>query len=130
MGLPMSERVRIDKWLWAARFFKTRAVASEAVGGGKVHINEQRAKPSREVRVGDILSITRGLDEFKVEVKALSIRRGPAADAQLLYEESEESQQQREQRQQERKLHAQAIPIRDGKPNNRDRRIMDRLRGR
>jgi len=89
-------KVRLDKWLWAARFFKTRALATEAIKGGHVHLNGVRAKPSRGVVVGDELKIRKAGQEFVVTVKALSDRRGPATVAQMLYEESEESRQARE----------------------------------
>lgn len=90
-------RVRLDKWLWAARLFKTRALASEAVQGGRVHVNEQRAKPSRDVRVGDAIEVTRpGGSPMVIHVRALSDRRGPAREAQLLYEETPESAEARE----------------------------------
>src|SRR4051812_15514266 len=85
------ERVRIDKWLWAARFYKTRSAATEAVLGGRVHINGTRAKPAKEVRPGDELELTRGTVRWMVEVTALSDKRGPAAIAATLYRETPES---------------------------------------
>ena len=90
------ESLRIDKWLWAARFFKTRALASTAVAGGKVHINGQRIKPARAVRIGDHLRIQRGSFEFIVEVLGISTQRRPAKEATLLYQESEQSIERRE----------------------------------
>src|SRR5437764_945172 len=90
------EPIRIDKWLWAARFFKARALAAEAVTGGKVEVNGGRAKSSRNVHVGDSLNIRRGPYEWTVIVKGVTHLRGPAAKAQLLYEETEESMQKRE----------------------------------
>ena len=90
------EPVRIDKWLWAARFFKTRSLAAEAVGGGKVEINGERAKPSRIVRAGDRITVRRGPYEWIVIVKNVARLRGPAAQAQLLYDETEESLRQRQ----------------------------------
>jgi len=85
------QNVRIDKWLWAARFYKTRSLASEAIKGGKVHVNGNRTKPSREVELGDTLILRQGFDEKTVVVQALSDKRGPATVAQQLYSETEES---------------------------------------
>src|SRR5262245_19183496 len=90
------ELIRLDKWLWAARFFKTRALAAESATGGKVEINGERAKPSRIVRTGDQLCVRRGTYEWTVIVKDVSRLRGPAPQAQLFYEESEESRSKRE----------------------------------
>ena len=89
--------MRIDKWLWAARFFKTRSLATDAVAGGRVHVDGQRVKPAKDVRVGDRLEITIGEATFAVEVLGLADKRGPASQAQALYEESEESRARREQ---------------------------------
>src|SRR6266568_8009783 len=91
-----SEPIRIDKWLWAARFFKTRSLAADAVTGGKIDVNGARAKPSRIMRLGDKLNIRRGPYEWTVVVKGLAKLRGPAPEAQLLYEETEESVRRRE----------------------------------
>jgi ribosome-associated heat shock protein Hsp15 len=91
------ESLRIDKWLWAARFFKTRSLAAEAVEGGKVHLNGARVKPAHAVRIGDELDIRRGPYETIVSVRGLSERRGPAEKAQALFEESEASKAAREQ---------------------------------
>ena len=91
----MTEKVRIDKWLWAARFFKTRALASEAVAGGKVHLDGQRIKPARAVKVGDRYEIQRGFERYIVVVDRLADRRGPASVAQGLYHETEQSLQRR-----------------------------------
>ena len=115
-------KVRIDKWLWAARFFKTRALAIDAIKGGKVSHGGQRVKPSKELQVGDELSIRQGFAVKTVVIKALSDKRGPAAQAALLYEETAESIQQREQL----KAQFQAQPaIRRsglGRPTKRERR--------
>lgn len=91
-----AEAVRIDKWLWSARFFKTRNLAAEAVDGGKVQLNGARTKPSHVVRVGDELRVRRGPYDWVVLVRALSARRGPASQAQLMYAETEESKKSRE----------------------------------
>lgn len=119
--------VRADKWLWAARFFKTRALAAVAVNGGKVHVNGARAKPAKPVRVGDRLDVQRGFVEMTVVVRALDERRGPAARAALLYEETDESRAQREQRAAEAATHRLATPQTQGRPTKRDRRAFDKL---
>ncbi len=114
--------VRIDKWLWASRFFKTRSMASQAVSGGKVHLNGSRVKPARAVAVGDMLLITRGHLEFHVKVLALSEKRGPAVKARELYEETAESVAKREaDRDMRRALNVSHNPP-ASKPNKRDRR--------
>ncbi len=116
------EKVRIDKWLWAARFFKTRSLASKAVSGGHVHLNGGRIKPSRPVQEGDRLQIRRGEEEFTVDVLGLSSRRGSATVARTLYQETEESVIRRESaREQRRLLHVAAIRP-EGRPDKRDRR--------
>ncbi len=120
--------VRLDKWLWAARFFKTRALATEAINGGHVHLNGGRIKPSRAVKSGDTLTIRKGPQEFTVTVLALSARRGPAAEARRLYEESTESIEQRERLSEERRLHAAKTPHPDRRPDKRDRRRIIRFR--
>ena len=91
----MDSQVRLDKWLWAARFFKTRSIAREAVSGGKVHLNGHRAKPGRTLSLGDELRIQRGEEEYTINVVELSPRRGPATVARGLYEETEESIERR-----------------------------------
>ncbi|MCG6968800.1 MAG: RNA-binding protein [Gammaproteobacteria bacterium] len=117
-----TDKVRIDKWLWAARFFKTRALAIEAIKGGKVSHSGQRVKPSKELQVGDELSIRQGYAVKTVIIKALSGKRGPAAQAALLYEETLESVQQRERL----KAQFQAQPAMRrsglGRPTKRERR--------
>jgi ribosome-associated heat shock protein Hsp15 len=123
-------RVRIDKWLWAARFFKTRALASRACELGRIESNGQQAKPSREVRIGDLLRVKNDSGEFQVEVLALSEMRGPAAVAQTLYRETEASRELRMKLAEERKAMPHFEPLREGKPSKRDRREFDRLRGR
>jgi ribosome-associated heat shock protein Hsp15 len=115
-----TERVRIDKWLWAARFFKTRAQAKEAIEGGKVHHEGQRVKVSREVKIGMVLTIRQGFDEKMVEVIALSEVRGPAAQAQQLYAETAASIAARALQQQERRDQNLARP--EHRPNKKERR--------
>ena len=121
------ERVRLDKWLWAARFFKTRALANEAVTGGKVHVSGQRCKPSHAVRVGEMLRIQRGPEEYLVTVMALSERRGPASAAVLLYEETVASRQQREALREQHRLERSSIPQAVGRPTKQDRRRIVRF---
>ncbi len=114
--------VRIDKWLWAARFFKTRSLASKAVSGGHVHLNGKRIKPSRPVQVGEELRIKRGNEEYTVEVLSLSSRRGPAKVAATLYAETEESQTLRAEAREQRSLVRAPAARPEGRPNKRDRR--------
>jgi ribosome-associated heat shock protein Hsp15 len=121
----MDEPVRIDKWLWAARFFKTRSLASEAVSGGLVAVNDQRVKPSKDVRVGDRLEITRGQVRFVVDVVATAARRGPASEAVLLYEETPESAERRAQIREERRFAQPPVAHEGGRPTKRDRRRLD-----
>ena len=123
--------MRVDKWLWVARLAKTRGLAVEAVDGGRVHVNGQRVKPSKEVAVGDEIEVSYGQGRRKtVVVRALAERRGPAKEAALLYEETEASRAAREQRAAEAKL-AQPEPYRGGgRPTKRDRRRMDALKPR
>lgn len=117
-------RIRLDKWLWAARFFKTRSAAAKAVSGGQVHVNGTRVKPSRTVNLGETLRIRRGLLEFTVNVLALSDRRKGAPEARTLYEETAESIARREQQRDERRLLAPEGPAPQGRPNKRDRRLI------
>ena len=122
--------VRIDKWLWAARFFKTRALASRACELGRIESNGQPAKASREVRTGDRLQVKNESGEFQVEVVLLSEMRGPAAVAQTLYRETEASRELRRKAAEERKAMPRLEVLREGKPSKRNRRELDRLRGR
>jgi ribosome-associated heat shock protein Hsp15 len=122
-------KVRIDKWLWAARFYKTRAIASEAVNGGKVHLDGQRIKASRTVKLGDIYDIQRGYDRLTVVVDDLSDRRGPASVAQTLYHETEQSIQKREKENEQRKLARLSRPVIDHRPNKRERRKLRSFSG-
>jgi len=122
--------VRIDKWLWATRFFKTRSLAARACELGRIESNGQQAKASRDVRVGDLLQVKNDGGDFQVQVMGLSEMRGPAAVAQTLYRETEASRELRLKLAEERKtmLPFEALP--EGKPSKRDRRQIDRLRGR
>ncbi|XOF33057.1 MAG: RNA-binding S4 domain-containing protein [Candidatus Electrothrix sp. YB6] len=114
--------VRIDKWLWAARFFKTRSLAAKAVSGGHVHLNGKRVKPSRSVHPGEQLRIQRGHEEYIVNILALSSRRGPAKIAATLYEETEDSLARRTAAREERRLIRASAARPEGKPDKRDRR--------
>ncbi|HSN71402.1 MAG TPA: S4 domain-containing protein [Steroidobacteraceae bacterium] len=122
-----AESLRIDKWLWCARFFRSRALAQQAVAGGHVHVNGERTKPARAVRIGDRLTITRGDDRIEVVVRDIPVRRGPAAEARLCYEETAESLLAREYRREAARL---AGPTPAGRPEKHDRRALRRLRGR
>ena len=123
------ETLRIDKWLWAARFFKTRSLAAKAVDGGRVRVNGEGAKPSRGLKVGDELAIHAGGLEWVVEVRALTGQRGPAARAALLYTEREDSRSRRMEAAALRK--AQPHPAADvkGRPTKKDRRLIHRFTG-
>jgi ribosome-associated heat shock protein Hsp15 len=123
-------RVRIDKWLWAARFFKTRALAARACESGRIQSNGQQAKASREVRVGDLLQVKNDGGDFQVEILVLSEMRGPAAIAQTLYRETQASLELRRKLAEERRALEHFETLREGKPSKRDRRELDRLRGR
>jgi ribosome-associated heat shock protein Hsp15 len=123
------EPVRLDKWLWAARFFKTRSLAAKAVDGGKVRLNGESAKPSREIKPGDELVIRAGELEWVVEVKALSRQRGPAAQGALLYAEREDSRQRRQAAIALRKTEPHPAAAVKGRPTKRDRRLLHRLTG-
>lgn len=121
------EDIRLDKWLWAARFYKTRAQAVEAVNGGHVHINGQRVKPSKGVHVGDEVKISKTPYVYVITVTALSGKRGSATIARTLYEEDAESLQQRETLQEQRKLLSAANPQPKRRPDKRERRKIIRF---
>jgi len=122
------EKQRLDKWLWAARFFKTRALASEAVNGGKVHLNGDRVKPGRTIKVTDRLTITKGQFEHDVIVQKLNPKRRPAKEAQLLYQETEESIRLREERAVEIKAMNAQMGYTERRPNKKDRRQIVRFK--
>jgi len=126
----MTTGIRIDKWLWAARFFKTRSLASRACELGRVQSNGQSVKPSRDVRVGDMLQVKNDSGEFQIEILALSEVRGPAPVAQTLYRETEASRALRVKLAEERKAMPRFETATEGKPSKRDRREIARLRGR
>ncbi|ENO89677.1 RNA-binding S4 domain-containing protein [Thauera linaloolentis 47Lol = DSM 12138] len=120
---------RLDKWLWAARFFKHRTAATEAVDGGKVKLNGVAAKPAREVKAGDRIDVTAGEETRTVVVRAIADKRGSASVAQTLYEETAESVTQREQARELRKFAATPGADLHGRPTKRDRRRIDRFSG-
>jgi ribosome-associated heat shock protein Hsp15 len=122
-----TQQIRIDKWLWAARFFKTRSLAAEAVSGGKIEVNGARAKPSKSVRLGDRLNIRRGAYEWTVIVTGVVKLRGPAAEAQLLYEESEESKTKRDNAIAQLKLERPPEFHPSGRPSKKERRAIARF---
>lgn len=124
----MSVGVRLDKWLWAARFYKTRALAAAAVAGGKVHVNGARAKPGNALRVGDAIRVRNPPYEWHVTVRELSERRGPAAEAIALYEETPESRRARETLVLQLKLMPSTRFRGSGRPSKKDRREITRLK--
>jgi ribosome-associated heat shock protein Hsp15 len=122
----MTDSVRIDKWLWAARFFKTRSMATDAVDGGKVRLNGDRVKPARSVKPGDRLDIDNGATEWEVIVKDVAEKRGSATIAQTLYDETEESIAKREKKAELRKYFREPGEMLKGRPTKRDRRLIDK----
>jgi ribosome-associated heat shock protein Hsp15 len=122
--------IRADKWLWAARFYKTRALAARACDLGRVQANGQLAKPAREVRLGDVIQLKNEGGEFQVVVEGLSEVRGPASVAQKLYRETDASREQRMKLAEERRAMQQFEALPEKKPSKRDRRELNRLRGR
>ena len=124
----MSDGTRIDSWLWAARFFKTRGQAKQAIEGGKVQVDGSKAKPSKAVQPGTVLDIRKGDVQWTVVVEGLSNKRGPASAAQQLYRETEDSIALREQGAERRRLARLAAPVPDHKPNKKERRDLARFR--
>lgn len=126
----MSDKLRLDKWLWAARFYKTRSLAADEVGKGRVLVNDQPAKPAREVKLNDLITVRKGEIPIHVHVRGLSHVRGPAPVAQQLYEETPQSVAARERHAEMRRLAPEpAQGIEAGRPTKRDRRLIDRMRG-
>lgn len=121
--------VRVDKWLWAARFFKTRSLATDAAEGGRVQVNGLRAKPAKEVRIGDRVEVSIGDMLWELHIEGLSDKRGPAPEARKLYRESEASTARREQAMENRRLQVEPSQEIHGRPTKRDRRVMDRWKG-
>jgi ribosome-associated heat shock protein Hsp15 len=124
----MNVLVRVDKWLWAARFFKTRAIARAAIQGGKVKVNGANTKPSRVLNGGDLLRIQRGDEVFEIRVIGLTDRRGPASEAQKLFEESEDSRRRRQALAEQRALQRSERAGRERRPDKRQRRQIIRFR--
>jgi ribosome-associated heat shock protein Hsp15 len=124
-------KMRLDKWLWAARFYKTRVLAVEAINGGHVHLNGQRTKPGRDIQPGSRLQINKGGLEWDITVAVLPRQRRPAAEAATFYTESDASRARREQRQAELRAARQAMPLQTAsKPSKRDRRLIHRFKQR
>ena len=121
---------RVDKWLWAARFYKTRSVATEAVNGGRVHVNGERVKPSHGLKPGDTVTFTRSAVVFECVVAAVPLRRGPASEAAQCYDETPASKARREDFAARMKVAAGLTPRPDDRPDKHDRRLLRRLRGR
>ncbi len=124
----MDDNIRIDKWLWTSRFFKTRALATEAVNGGKAHLNGQRVKAGRMVKVGDVLSIQKNTDAYDVTILAINKTRRPAKEACLSYEESEQSRLKREKEQGMKKMVSATRPMPQRKPDKREREQLRRFK--
>ena len=120
--------MRIDKWLWAARFYKTRSLAQQAVEGGKIKLNGERVKPAKALRLGDTLDLNIAMQDWTINVLGLSDKRGPASVAQTLYEETRESRTRRVEQTTLRKLAAEPSQARHGRPTKRERRQLDRWR--
>ena len=125
---PPADRHRLDKWLWHARFFKTRALATQAVSGGKVKLNGERIKPAHELRPGDRLTISRDQDAMDIDVIAFPARRGPASEAMACYAETPQSLERRATVREQQRLASVMRPQPDGRPDKRERRQLDRLR--
>ncbi|ALM84307.1 RNA-binding S4 domain-containing protein [Bordetella sp. N] len=126
----MADKLRLDKWLWAARFYKTRSLAVDEIGKGRVLVNDQPAKPAREVGPGDTITLRKETPAMQVRVMAVSAVRGPAPVARTLYEETPESAAARAQAAEMRRLAPEpAQTISDGRPTKRDRRLIDMMRG-
>ena len=121
--------VRVDKWLWAARFFKTRSLATDAVDGGKVQVNGLRVKPAKDVKLGDRINLSIGDMHWELIVEGLSEKRGPAPEARKLYRETEASETARQKVMEERHLRVEPSLEIHGRPTKRDRRSLDRWRG-
>ncbi len=128
--MPELDAIRLDKWLWTARFFKTRKLAAEAISGGKVHVNDQRAKPGKEVKIGAMLSISKDNYRWEVTIVAINGQRRSAKEAVLLYEESAESLAKREQQIIQNREQRELFDFsgRDHKPNKKERRLIHQFK--
>ena len=127
---PLEDKTRIDRWLWAARFYKTRSLAAEAVAGGKVQVNGERVKRAKQLQVGDEVRIRQGPYEYQIVVRELAVERGPAARAMALYAEKPESRAAREALALQLKALHGAFVSERGRPTKKDRREINRLKGR
>lgn len=125
---PAAEKMRLDKWLWSARFFKTRQLAAEAVQGGKVHLNGQRTKPGKEVKVGSKLAVSKGPYEWQIEVLVLPKQRRPASEAAHFYAETPDSHEKRQLLNEKIRAERAANPIHAHRPNKRERRQIHRFK--
>jgi ribosome-associated heat shock protein Hsp15 len=125
--MPETEKIRLDKWLWAARFFKTRSLAAQAIDGGKVRYDGERPKPAREVHLGGLLRVTLPSGEREVVIKGLSVQRRPATEACLLYEETESSRRRNEEERERRQAEFGEREHGHGRPTKRDRRQIHRF---
>ncbi len=124
------KEMRLDKWLWAARFFKTRGLAAEAINGGKVHLNGKRAKPGRQIHPGSRLLIHKGPYEWDITVQTIPKQRRPASETKNFYSETEESVSLRQQlTEEQRRIRAGSVPSEKGRPTKRDRRKLDQFTG-
>ena len=130
MAAGADGRHRIDRWLWFARFYRSRSLAAQAVGGGRVHVNGARVRPAREIAVGDRLDLARGPEAITVIVRALPARRGPATEAAASWEETPESRARREAANAARRMERDRFVAPPGRPDRRDRRAIRRLQGR
>ncbi len=128
MKASTEARVRVDKWLWAARFFKTRGQATEAIQGGRVHVNGQRVKPARPIQIGDTLEIQKGRESFTVVIEGIADRRGSASVAQTLYRETLDSITARTRYQEDRRLYAASGPHPEHRPDKKSRRQLLRMK--
>ena len=124
------DAMRVDRWLFSVRFFKSRSLAAQAVTGGKVHINGERVKPSRAVRVGDQVTFMRGAVAFDCKVVSIPLRRGPASEASACYDETPESKARREKFAENMRVASAMAPRPDERPDKHERKILRRLRGR
>jgi ribosome-associated heat shock protein Hsp15 len=122
-----TDRLRIDKWLWAARFFKTRSVAADAIARGRVRVNGERVKPAKDVKIGDEIEVRIDELEWQVEVRGIPVRRGPATEAQQLYQERDESRARRQALLEARKITPEPAFGLRGRPTKRDRRLRRRV---
>ena len=123
-GAGAAQRLRLDRWLWCARFYKSRSLAAAAVAGGHVHLNGVRVKPAHAVRVGDALTVTLGGHDRELEVAGIPARRGPATEARLLYRESDASRARGERHAEAQRLAALTTPRPDGRPDKKERRAL------